>query len=120
MDRPWIAEGFKIARVKSIDTSSLLVQRVAMIRAGNQILPRILFEVLSGKEFANHCTPTKTTIPHISPVEIREYEFYLPSLEEQKRIDSLLAGIEKNQAEMNRRPNLLKEKLSTLSRSYFN
>jgi type I restriction enzyme S subunit len=94
IDRPWIAESFRIARVKSVDTPSLLVQRVARIRAGNQILPRILFEVLSSKAFANHCTPTETTIPHISPVEIREYEFYLPSLADQKRIDSLLAGIE--------------------------
>jgi type I restriction enzyme S subunit len=120
MDRPWITEGFKIARVKPIDIPSLLVQRVARIRAGNQILPRILFEVLSSKAFATHCTPTETTVPHISPIEIREYEFELPCLKEQKRIDSILAGIEKSQAAMNQRANLLKEKLCTLSRSYFN
>ena len=120
MDRPWITEGFKIARVKPTDIPSLLVQRVARIRAGNQILPRILFEVLSSKAFATHCTPTETTVPHISPIEIREYEFELPCLKEQKRIDSILAGIEKSQAAMNQRANLLKEKLCTLSRSYFN
>lgn len=120
MDRPWIAEGFKIARVKPTDIPSLLVQRVARIRAGNQILPRILFEVLSSKAFATHCTPTETTVPHISPIEIREYEFELPCVKEQKRIDSILAGIEKSQAAMNQRANLLKEKLCTLSRSYFN
>jgi type I restriction enzyme S subunit len=120
MDRPWITEGFKIARVKPIDIPSLLVQRVARIRAGNQILPRILFEVLSSKAFATHCTPTETTVPHISPIEIREYEFELPCLKEQKRIDSILAEIEKSQAAMNQRANLLKEKLCTLSRSYFN
>jgi type I restriction enzyme S subunit len=120
MDRPWITEGFKIARVKPIDIPTLLVQRVARIRAGYQILPRILFEVLSSKAFATHCTPTETTVPHISPIEIREYEFELPCLKEQKRIDSILAGIEKSQAAMNQRANLLKEKLCTLSRSYFN
>ena len=120
MDRPWITEGFKIARVQPTDIPSLLVQRVARIRAGNQILPRILFEVLSSKAFATHCTPTETTVPHISPLEIREYEFELPCLKEQKRIDSILAGIEKSQAAMNQRANLLKEKLCTLSRSYFN
>ena len=120
MDRPWITEGFKIARVKPTDIPSLLVQRVARIRAGNQIRPRILFEVLSSKAFATHCTPTETTVPHISPIEIREYEFDLPCLKEQKRIDSILAGIEKSQAALNQRANLLKEKLCTLSRSYFN
>jgi type I restriction enzyme S subunit len=120
MDRPWITEGFKIARVKPTDIPSLLVQRVARIRAGNQILPRILFEVLSSKAFATHCTPTETTVPHISPIEIREYEFELPCLKEQKRIDSILAEIEKSQAAMNQRANLLKEKLCRLSRSYFN
>jgi type I restriction enzyme S subunit len=101
MDRPWITEGFKIARAQPTDIPSLLVQRVARIRAGNQILPRILFEVLSCKAFATHCTPTETTVPHISPIEIREYEFELPCLKEQKRIDSILAGIEKSQAAMN-------------------
>jgi type I restriction enzyme S subunit len=120
MDRPWIADGFKIARVQPTDIPSLLVQRVARIRAGNRILPRILFEVLSSKAFATHCTPTETTVPHISPIEIREYEFDLPCMKEQKRIDSILAGIEKSQAAMNQRVNLLKEKLCTLSRSYFN
>jgi type I restriction enzyme, S subunit len=119
MDRPWIAEGFKIARVKPTDIPSLLVQRVARIRAGNQILPRILFEVLSSKAFATHCTPTETTVPHISPIEIREYEFELPYMKEQKKIDSILAGIEKSQAAMSHRANLLKEKLCMLSRSYF-
>ena len=111
MDRPWITEGFKIARAKPTDVPSLLVQRVARIRVGSQILPRILFEILSSKAFATHCTPTETTVPHISPIEIREYEFELPCLKEQKRIDSILAGIEKSQAAMNRRTNLLKEKL---------
>jgi type I restriction enzyme S subunit len=95
MDRPWITEGFKIARAKPTDVPSLLVQRVARIRVGSQILPRILFEILSSKAFATHCTPTETTVPHISPIEIREYEFELPCLKEQKRIDSILAGIEK-------------------------
>jgi len=120
MDRPWITEGLKIARAKPTDVPSLLVQRVARIRVGSQILPRILFEILSSKSFATHCTPTETTVPQISPIEIREYEFELPCLKEQKRIDSILAGIEKSQVAMNRRAHLLKEKLCTLSRSYFN
>lgn len=119
MDRPWIAEGFKIARVLAMDTPSLLVQRVARIRASKKIRPRILYEALSSKAFAAHCSPTETTIPHISPTEIREYEFTLPPIDEQIRIDSILAKIETIQAAMNRKIDLLKEKISALSSVYF-
>jgi type I restriction enzyme, S subunit len=119
MDRPWIGEGFKIAKARPGDAPSLLVQRVARLRAGNKILPRILCEVLSSKAFEAHCTPTETTVPHISPIEIREYEFPLPLLEKQKELDRILAGIEGIQLAMNRKATLLKEKLSAISREYF-
>jgi type I restriction enzyme S subunit len=119
MDRPWIGEGFKIAKARPGDAPSLLVQRVARLRAGDKILPRILYEVLSSKAFEAHCTPTETTVPHISPIEIREYEFPLPLLEKQKELDHILAGIEGIQLAMNRKATLLKEKLSAISREYF-
>jgi type I restriction enzyme S subunit len=119
MDRPWIGEGFKIAKARPGDVPSLLVQRVARLRAGDKILPRILYEVLSSKAFEAHCTPTETTVPHISPIEIREYEFPLPLLEVQKELDLILAGIEGIQLAMNQRATLLKEKLSAISREYF-
>jgi type I restriction enzyme S subunit len=119
MDRPWIGEGFKIAKARPGDAPSLLVQRVARLRAGDKILPRILYELLSSKAFEAHCTPTETTVPHISPIEIREYEFPLPLLEKQKELDRILAGIEGIQLAMNRKATLLKEKLSAISREYF-
>jgi type I restriction enzyme, S subunit len=79
MDRPWISEGFKIAQVTSADLPALLVQRVARVRAGNAAMASFLFHLLQRPHFAHHCKPTETTVPHISPKEIRQYKIAVPS-----------------------------------------
>lgn len=78
MDRPWISEGFKIAQVEKYDCPSLLVQRVARIRAMNGVENAFLYHLLRKPPFTRHCRPTETTIPHISPRDIRSYKFPLP------------------------------------------
>jgi type I restriction enzyme, S subunit len=80
MDRPWISEGFKLAQVMPSDCPLLLVQRVARIRPGPEIANEYLFAVLSDAMFTRHCKPTETTIPHISPKDIRSFAFQLPPL----------------------------------------
>ena len=78
MDRPWIKEGFKVAQVSESDLPSVLVQRVARLR-GSAIVPNsFLFELVRRPAFTKHCRPTETTIPHISPNDIRSFRFRLP------------------------------------------
>ena len=78
MDRPWISEGFKLAKISREDRPSLLVQRVSRIRGKNNVANAYLYELLKQPAFTRHCRPTVTTIPHISPREIRSFTFKLP------------------------------------------
>lgn len=78
MDRPWISEGFKLARMQHDDCPSLLVQRVARLRAKEVASSEFIYQLLMQSVFTSHCRPTETTIPHISPREIRSFLFLLP------------------------------------------
>lgn len=84
MDRPWISGGFKIAQVVPADIPALLVQRVARIRASSEDLGLFLYHSLRQPEFARHCKPTETTVPHISPKEIRNYRISRPPTDKLK------------------------------------
>ena len=94
MDRPWIAEGFKIARIAPSDCPALLVQRVARVRAKEIALDDFVYALLSQPEFARHCRPTETTIPHISPKEIRSFELRLPPLPLQQTFATRIQAVE--------------------------
>ncbi len=78
MDRPWISSGFKIARIRAEDCPSLLVQRVARLRGKGSVPSEFIYELLRHEAFARHCRPTETTIPHISPRDIRSFKIPLP------------------------------------------
>lgn len=81
MDRPWISEGFKIAQLIEKDCPALLVQRVARIRGKQGVPNKFIFSLLRQPGFTRHYRPTETTVPHISPTEIRSFEFHLPPAE---------------------------------------
>lgn len=78
MDRPWISTGFKIAKVSDSDAGSLLVQRVARLRAREAFDSDFIYFLASSQVFQSHFCPTETTVPHISPTEIRRFQFNLP------------------------------------------
>ena len=94
MDRPWISEGFKLAQVDNADCPMLLVQRVARIRPKDDLTNEYLFAVLSHVAFTRHCKPTETTIPHISPKDIRSFAFPLPPLPLQQTFATRIQAIE--------------------------
>lgn len=75
MDRPWISDGFKIALITNSDLPAFLVQRVARIRAKKFTDIHYLYYLMMSQEFQLHCRPTETTVPHISPNEIRSFRF---------------------------------------------
>ena len=94
MDRPWISEGFKLTKVDGSDCPMLLVQRVARIRPKSELTNEYLLAVLSHGAFTRHCKPTETTIPHISPKDIRSFSFPLPPLSLQQTFATRIASIE--------------------------
>ncbi len=78
LDRPWISSGLKVASVRKSDLPALLVQRVARVRGRNESHTRFIYEALRHPAFWSYCRPTETTIPHISPVELRNYPLVKP------------------------------------------
>ena len=89
LDRPWIADGFKIGMIEENDLPCLLIQRTARLRA-RKVTPKYLLYLLRHPAFKKYCTFTGATVPHISHKDIERYMIPCPSLPEQKQIVKLL------------------------------
>jgi type I restriction enzyme S subunit len=100
MDRPWISSGLKIATVGPHDLPALLVQRVCRIRCSNAIARPLVYHQLVSEAFRRHCTPTETTIPHISPTEVKDFPVITPPLDLQTRFASIVESIEQQKARL--------------------
>ena len=101
MDRPWIGSGFKIAQIKEEDLPSLLVQRTARIRS-NDFNSKFLFHFYKSSAFERHAKPTETTVPHISPKDIKSYLLFDVPIMLQNQFAERVAVIEaqKEQAQL--------------------
>ena len=96
MDRPWIAAGLKCAVLRPADVPSLLVQRVACIRALPALDQRFLAYLIGSPWFTAYVlgVQTGTAVPHISGRQIRDFEFALPPLRDQQAIGELLGALD--------------------------
>ena len=85
MDRPFIAEGFKIARVQIVDIPALLLQRVGRFSPSKAIDIEFLWMFLNSRSFQNQLRLAQqgTDLPHVSRFDIESTELLLPSLEAQ-------------------------------------
>ncbi len=92
MDRTWISAGVKIAEISAADLPCLLVQRVARLRARFSLRQDLLRHLFSGHRFEQYVknVQTETAVPHISPGDIRNFDFLLPPMPEQRRIAAVL------------------------------
>lgn len=90
MDRPWISTGIRLAQITEADTPSLLLQRVARLRARRGITQAYLKLLLSSIQFKSYFEPilTGVSVPHISPEQILSFRFRLPELDEQQDVFS--------------------------------
>ena len=98
MDRPWISGGLKAATVTESDLPSLLVQRVARIRANDLASQSLLYALIKHPVFERHCRPTETTIPHISPLELKSFPVILPPLPLQQKFATIVESVERQKA----------------------
>lgn len=87
MDRPWITEGTRVARVRAHDLPALLVQRVARIRPREGVCQLFVEFVLSSREFRAFLEAdlTGVSVPHISEGQIAG--FRVPLLTEESQVD---------------------------------
>lgn len=93
MDRPIVGAGLKCSVIHPRDLPCLLVQRVARLRAKEDIDQSFLAQVLQTHHFIQHLQgqKTETAVPHISPFDIRDFSFAVPPKGEQHRIGRVLA-----------------------------
>ena len=117
MDRPWIEAGLKFSPVRKVDLPALLVQRVARLRGSKRLDTRFLNYVIGCRDFTAHVISiqTGTAVPHISARQIKEFEFPLPPLSEQRAIAHILGTLD-DKIELNRRMN---ETLEAMARALF-
>ena len=117
MDRPWIEAGLKFSSVRETDLPALLVQRVARLRGSDHLDTRFLKYVIGSRDFTEYVlsVQTGTAVPHISARQIKEFEFSLPPLPEQRAIAQILGTLD-DKIELNRRMN---ETLQAMARTLF-
>lgn len=94
MDRPWISEGMRIARITQKDMPCLLLQRVAAISPDAELDDEYLFCLLASELFKAYVEPdlTGVSVPHISPEQIMRFQISVPEIDEQRRISSFIRG----------------------------
>jgi len=101
--------GKNVSLINKNDSGSLLIQRVARLRATDNSDINFIYHNIFSKRFIRYVDKVNTSsgIPHISSKQIKDFKIGFPSLLEQQRIASFLTNIES-------RINLLKEKKNTL------
>jgi type I restriction enzyme S subunit len=95
LDRPWISSGLKIAIVNANDLPSLLVQRVARIRASDPRMNVVIYNAIQHHDFMKHCRITETTIPHISPKDVQSFVVPVPSDKALRRFSQVAAPLDR-------------------------
>lgn len=120
MDRPWISDGMRIARIKDRDQPCLLLQRVAAVSPRDKLNDDFMYLLLSSELFKAYVEPdlTGVSVPHISPEQILGFIVPIPSLTEQTEIagfiHSQITKMEKLFQESERSIKLLEEHRSAL------
>lgn len=91
LDRPWISSGLKVCVYEKNQRDTYLVQRVARLRPKEKIYSDFIYACIKLKAFEGHCHPTETTVPHISPVELKNFEVPFPNKTEILKFDKIMS-----------------------------
>jgi type I restriction enzyme S subunit len=89
LDRPLVSNGLKVARLKSDDVPSLLLQRVGRFLLSAGIDSNFLYTFLNSDNFINSIKGHDQSlgVPHISPSQVENIEIPIPpTVEEQIKI----------------------------------
>lgn len=118
LDRPWISEGFKIAKVDSKHLPALLIQRTVRIRAIDMDQDYLYYCFICGG-FNKHCNVTGSLVPHISSKDIKSFEVMLPPLELQNQFASFVEEIDKSRSRIQKSLEASQELFDSLMQDYF-
>lgn len=120
MDRPWIGEGLRIARVSESDLPALLLQRVALLRARDGLDTDYMFWAYQATDFrsAVEAELTGLSVPHLSGDQIAGHRLPLRPVDDQRqiarRLDELAAQVDAAVVEMSAQIDLLQERKRSL------
>ena len=95
LDRPWISEGFKMAKVDAEHLPALLIQRTARIRAIDMNQEYLYYCFINGG-FDKHSNVTGSLVPHISAKDIRSFEIMIPPTELQNQFADFVHQVDKS------------------------
>ena len=95
LDRPWISNGFKIAKVDAEHLPALLIQRTARVRAIDMNQEYLYYCFINGR-FESHSNVTGSLVPHISAKDIRSFEVMLPPMELQNQFADFVHQVDKS------------------------
>jgi type I restriction enzyme S subunit len=100
------------AQIKKDELPLILAQRVARLRAKKNFSQDFLAYVIKSNSFEKYVDAIKTgtSIPHISPQQIKEFEFNAPDKEAQHRIASMLSSLD-DAIELNQQTNKTLEEI---------
>lgn len=100
MDRPWISSGLKVCVFPENQRETYLVQRVARLRPHRGAYTDYIYSCIKSQSFEKHCCPTETTVPHISPIELKNFEVLFPNAELIDKYHLVVSNINRNLARM--------------------
>lgn len=121
MDRPWIEAGLKTGQISDTDLPCLLVQRVARLKAIEPDDQDYLRYLISSYWFVEYVklVQTGTAVPHISPGQIKSYQFRKPPKKDRIKIGELMRSLD-NKIQLNRQINQTLEAMAqALFKSWF-
>lgn len=95
MDRTWVSAGIKYAIVDEAALPSLLVQRVARLRAKRTILPRYLGYWMGSATFEKYVLSIQTGlgVPHVSGKQIEAFSVRVPLIKDQQVVVDRLGSV---------------------------
>ena len=120
MDRPWISNGLRIARISSADVPALLLQRVALLRPKPALDAGFMYWAYKSSRFRDEVEVDLTglSVPHISGPQIEDFRLPILSLDEQRRrasdLDAMEREIREARIDLRRSTALLNERKRAL------
>jgi type I restriction enzyme S subunit len=101
--------GKNSALITKKDSDTLLVQRVARLRAKSNSSIFFLYQNINSNKFHSYVDKVKTSsgIPHISAKQIKEFRVFFPVIEEQTKIANFLTAVDEKIQQINQKHDLL-------------
>lgn len=108
LDRPVIGAGTRVAKVAKSNEGTLLVQRVARIRANSEIVSEDwILLALNSTRFKAYLEPISTgvSVPHMSPEQLGNFKIPVPETLKQEAILTQIESLKKFLQSISKSPN---------------